>query len=104
MVIFIDESGTHKQSGHAANAIVYIKIENLEEVEQELKEILKKLNLDFFHWADHGWKVRSKFLKKIIKLDFTFKIGIFKSPVKTNRMTETIFEKLITEKAKNCQK
>lgn len=26
MVIFIDESGTHKQSGHAANAVVYIKI------------------------------------------------------------------------------
>lgn len=98
MVIFIDESGTHKQSGLAANAIVYIKIENLGEVEQNLKEILKELRLDFFHWADHGWKVRKRFLKKIIKLDFTFKIGIFANPVKTDEMTEMVFKELITEK------
>ncbi len=98
MVIFIDESGTHKQSGHAANAIVYIEIENLQEVEEEIKEILKQLKFDFFHWADHGWKVRSKFLKKIIKLDFTFKIGIFKNPVKTDQMTGIVLEELITEK------
>lgn len=98
MVIFIDESGTHKQSGHAANAIVYIKIENLEEVEQHLKEILKELKLDFFHWADHGWKVRKRFLKKIIKLRFTFKIGIFANPVKTDEMTEIVLKGLITEK------
>lgn len=39
MVIFIDESGTHKQSGHATNAVVCIKIENLEKVEEK---ILKK--------------------------------------------------------------
>lgn len=97
MVIFIDESGTHKQSGHAANVVVYIKIENLEEVEQSLKEILHELELDFFHWADHGWKVRSRFLKKIIKLDFTFKIGIFKNPVKTDEMTGVVLEELITE-------
>lgn len=99
MVIFIDESGTHKQSGHAANAIVYIKITNLEEVEQGLKEILKDLELDFFHWADHGWKVRNRFLKKIIRLNFTFKIGIFQNPIKTHEMTETVFGELITEKA-----
>lgn len=97
MVIFIDESGTHKQSGHAANAIVYIEIEHLEEVEGEIRKILGELKLDFFHWADHGWKVRNRFLKKIIKLDFTFKIGIFANPVKTDEMTEIVLEELITE-------
>lgn len=97
MVIFIDESGTHKQSGHTANAIVYIKIENLEKVEQQIRKILEKLKLEVFHWADHGWKVRNKFLKEIIKLDFTFKVGIFKNPVKTNEITEIVLEKLITE-------
>ncbi len=98
MVIFIDESGTHKQSGHASNAIVYIRIENLVDVEEKIKSILAKLELETFHWADHGWKVRNRFLKEIINLDFTFKVGIFKNPVKTNEMTEAVLESLITEK------
>lgn len=98
MVIFIDESGTHKQSGHASNAVVYIKIENLEKVEEQIKTILIELDLEVFHWADHGWKVRNRFLKQIIKLDFTFKVGIFKNPVKVSEITEIVLEKLITEK------
>lgn len=98
MVIFIDESGTHKQSGHAANAVVYITLDNIEKVEDQLKQILNNMDLESFHWADHGWKVRDKFLKEIIKLDFTFKVGIFKNPVKTGDMTEVVFQHLITEK------
>ena len=99
MVIFIDESGTHKQSGHASDVIVYIKVEKLEKVEAQIRQILEELNLEVFHWADHGWKVRNKFLKKIINLDFTFKAGIFKNPVKTDEITETILTSLITEKS-----
>lgn len=60
MVIFIDESGTHKQSGHAVNAVVYIQIENLEKVEEQMRKILAGLKLDSFHWAEHGWKVNRK--------------------------------------------
>ena len=98
MVIFIDESGTHKQSGHASNAVVYIKIKNLTGVEEEIKSTLTKLELETFHWADHGWKVRNRFLKEIINLDFTFKVGIFRNPVKTDEMTEIVLESLITER------
>lgn len=98
MVIFIDESGTHKQSGHAANAVIYITLDNVEEVENQLRQIVIDLDLESFHWAEHGWKVRGKFLKQIIKLNFKFKVGIFKNPVKTNEMTETVFQHLITEK------
>lgn len=98
MVIFIDESGTHKQAGYAVNAVVYITMENVEEVENQLKQIVADLSLDSFHWAEHGWKVRNKFLKKIIKLKFRFKVGIFQNPVKTSEMTEVIFQHLITEK------
>jgi|SRR3989344_2582913 len=98
MVIYIDESGTHKQSGHTANAVVYITLDNIEVVESQLKQILVDLKLESFHWADHGWKVREKFLKEVIKLDFTFKVGIFKNPVKMGEMTEAVFQHLITEK------
>lgn len=61
MVIFIDESGTHKQTGYANVAIVYIEIKNLEKTEKQLAKILEELNLEVFHWADQGWKVREKF-------------------------------------------
>lgn len=98
MVIFIDESGTHKQSGHAANAVVYIKIDNLEKVEEQMRKILAELKLEAFHWAEHGWKVRINFLQKILALDFTFKVGVFKNPVKIGEMTEAIFQHLLTEK------
>lgn len=98
MVIFIDESGTHKQSGHATNAVVYITLENIEKVENQIRQILGEMELDSFHWADHGWKIRDKFLKEIIKLDFEFKVGIFKNPVKMGEMTENVFQHLITEK------
>lgn len=98
MVIFIDESGTHKQSGHAANAIVYIRIKRLEEVEEKIRQILSELKLESFHWAEHGWKVRINFLKRILKLDFTFKVGIFKNPVKMGEVTETVFHYLLIEK------
>lgn len=98
MVIFIDESGTHKQSGHAANAVVYITLDDIEEVESQLRQIIADMDLKSFHWAEHGWKIREKFLKKVIKLEFKFKVGIFKNPVKTGEMTETVFQHLITEK------
>lgn len=98
MDVFIDESGNHKQAGYAANAVVYITIENLETVEGKLKQIIQDLDLESFHWAEHGWKVKGKFLKEIIKLNFKFKVGIFKNPVKTNDMTETVFQHLITER------
>ena len=97
MVIFIDESGTHKQSDHASNALVYVEVKNLETFENKMLKLLNKLDLKTFHWADHGWKVRNKFLEQVNDLSFTFKIGIFKNPVKTHEMTETVFQHLITE-------
>ncbi len=98
MVIFIDESGTHKQTGYANVAIVYIEIKNLEKTEKQLVKILKKLNLEVFHWADQGWKVREKFFSKLAEINFTFKIAIFENPAATDLMIEVVFQHLITEK------
>lgn len=97
MVIFIDESGTHKQSDHSTNALVYVEIKNLEKFESEISKLAGTLDMDTFHWADHGWKVRNKFLEGINELSFTFKVGVFKNPAKVHEMTETVFQYLITE-------
>lgn len=40
MVIFIDESGTHKQTDHATIALVYVEIANLEKFEEAVEKIV----------------------------------------------------------------
>jgi len=52
MVIFIDESGTHKQSSHASNALVYVEVKNLEIFENKMVKLPEKLDIGAFHWAD----------------------------------------------------
>ncbi len=98
MIVFIDESGIHKQTGHSTTAVVYVEIRNLEKVEKQILKILKSLNIDSFHWAEHGWKVREKFFKQAINLNFIFKVAIFENPVSSSKMMELVFQHLITEK------
>lgn len=97
MVIFIDESGTHKQDGHSTTAVVYIEVDYAEEFNKKIKEIEEELRLNSFHWSEERWDVREKFLTKIAKLDFNAKVAVFKNPVKPAKMLEVVFKHLITE-------
>ncbi len=98
MNIYIDESGIHKQEGHSTTTVVYLEIEQQEKFQRDIELILKNLKLAHFHWSDQGWKVRMKFLKKAINLDFIFKVAIFQNPVNPEKMMEIVFLHLITEK------
>ncbi len=98
MVVFIDESGTHKQEGHATMAVVYVEVVNREKFEKGFSEALQEVDIEEFHWADQGWKVRRKFFEKVFSLDFFFKVAIFKNPANPERMMEIVFQHLITEK------
>lgn len=97
MVIFIDESGTHTQTGHATTAVVYITISNLDKVEQKILKAEKEIKIQTFHWGEERWQVRNKFLAKVLELDFVVKIAIFENPVHPERMIEVVFQHLITE-------
>lgn len=97
MVIFIDESGTHKKTGHAATVLVYIEVDNFEKFEQELKKIEQDLRISSFHWAEERWLMKNKFMSAIFNLDFTVKVAIFENPVYPARMIEYVFQHLITE-------
>ncbi|MEK7504379.1 MAG: DUF3800 domain-containing protein [Patescibacteria group bacterium] len=98
MVVFIDESGIHKQEGHSTVAVVYVEIFNLLKFQEQFEEILKRLRIKEFHWADHGWKVRKKFFEAIASLDYLFKVAIFENPTNQVKMMEIVFQHLITEK------
>lgn len=97
MVIFIDESGTHKQTDHSAVILVYVEISNLEEFEKTIERIEEKLKIKYFHWTDESWEKREKFINNLLKLDFTFKVAILKNPVKLSKSIEDILKHLVIE-------
>ena len=97
MVIFIDESGTHKQVDHATIALVYVEIVNLEEFEKAVEKIEEKLNIKYFHWTDEKWEKREKFIEQILKLDFFVKVAILKNPVKLATSLEEALRHLVVE-------
>jgi len=97
VVIFIDESGTHKQTDHASIALVYVEISNLEEFEKEVEKIEHDLGIKYFHWSDEKWAKREKFLERLIKLDFTVKVAILDNPVKLSESLEKALMHLVIE-------
>jgi hypothetical protein len=97
MIVYIDESGTHKQDGHSTTAVVYVEVDHDQEFNDRIMEIERELRLESFHWSEERWDVREKFLTRIAKLDFTAKVAIFKNPLKQDKMLEVVFQHLITE-------
>lgn len=97
MYIFIDESGIHKTVGRSTFSVVYVEIPNLDKTRKQLIEINKKLGIDSFHWAEQRWVYRTRYLKRVIGLDFLFKIAIFENPVNSDMAFSRIFEHLIRE-------
>ncbi len=97
MIIYIDESGTHRHDGHSTTAVVYIEVMYDQDFNNKIREIEEELRLNSFHWSEERWIVREKFLSKIAKLDFSAKVAIFKNPVKQSKMMEVVFGHLITE-------
>lgn len=97
MVIFIDESGTHKQSGHATIALVYVEITNLDEFEKEVENIEQNLGIKYFHWTDERWNTREKFIEKLLKLDFSLKVAILDNPVRLSKSFEEALRHLVVE-------
>jgi len=97
MVIFIDESGTHKPTDHSTIALVYVEVPNLEKFEKAVEKIEKQAGIRYFHWADERWSTRDKFLAELLKLNFTLKVAILKNPVKFSESFESVLKHLVVE-------
>ncbi|MDA2922962.1 DUF3800 domain-containing protein [Patescibacteria group bacterium AH-259-L07] len=98
MLIFIDESGIHKDVEHSTFVLAYIKTENYQVLEKQIIKIEKRLKIDYFHWAKTVWKVKEKFMDEALKLDFTTKIAVVKNPVNPVRELERVLVHMIVEK------
>lgn len=93
MIIFIDESGVHRPTGHSVFALVLIKSIDIQFVEEKVISVEKKLDIESFHWADSAWPVKIKFFNQILSLPFTFIIEIFNNPVKQDKALEEVIIK-----------
>ncbi len=60
MFIFIEESGVHKAVDHSTFVLVYVEIDNYDQIECQIKAVEKKLKVDYFHWAHTVWKVKAE--------------------------------------------
>ncbi len=102
MIVFIDESGIHKAVGHSTIALVYLEVLTETDFDEYIKGIEKDLGIREFHWADYGskrgWMIRKKFVEKISKLDFHFKVAILNNPINMSLKMENILDYLLVEK------
>lgn len=99
MHIFLDESGTHKQNGNTAIAVIFVANNDLEQVGNAVIEAEKQLGIDYFHWADHNWNFKEKFLQKISHTNFTVKIITIKNPFVWSHYEKALKYSLVNEKS-----
>ena len=98
MLIFVDESGVHKNVDNSTFVLVYLEIENYNQLEKEIKKIEKELKIDYFHWKEMVWNVKKKFMERMFKLDFNVKIAVIKNPINPNKELERVLMHMIVEK------
>ncbi len=78
--IFLDESGTHKNTGNTSVVLVFVTSTNLETLNSGVIEIENQLGIKYFHWTEYSWKFKEKFLRGITHLPFSLKVLVFKNP------------------------
>ncbi len=98
MVIFIDESGIHKQTDHSTFVLVYIEPKNYEELESNIVALEKKLGIAEFHWAHTVWKVKKEFMEEALRFEFIAKIAVVDNPVDPAQELERALLHMIVER------
>ncbi len=96
ITIFLDESGIHKVTGKFCVVLIYIPNNSLNEVDRQITEHERKMNIRPFHWSDHNWNFRRKFLHCITTINFTMKIFVSENPFEELKYQKAI-RNLLTE-------
>jgi hypothetical protein len=96
MLIFIDESGIHKQDGKSTTALVYVEVRYEEKLNKVILGLEKDLKIQPFHWSKQIWKIRNAFLEKLLVEDFEVKIFVFSNPF-TEEKLENAWRHLLVD-------
>ncbi len=95
MHVFLDESGTDKQHGNSAVALVCVEIKQIEKLESSILELEQRLKIPPFHWSRSAWPVREKFIRSIANEDFTLRVATIKNPFDASYVYESIVGRLL---------
>ena len=101
MLIFIDESGIHKQGGQSTTALVYVKVEHIDSLNAAILLIEKALKIEPFHWSKQVWKIREAFLRAVMKEEFEVKIFVFQNPFTQDKFERALKHLLIEKRITN---
>jgi hypothetical protein len=99
MLVFIDESGTHRQGGYSVIALICIaSTTTLEKLNHEVLLLEQAIGTTYFHWAYRGWPFRHDFVLGIAKLDFTIRIAQLANPIILDQSLANILPYLLPER------
>lgn len=99
MLVFIDESGTHRQSGYSVIALVCVSnTDALERLNDNVLSLEQAIGTTYFHWADRGWPFRREFVQGIAKLDFTIRLAQLTNPIKLDQSLVDTLPYLLPER------
>lgn len=97
MLIFIDESGIHKQVDHSTFVLAYIESRQYAVLEKQIIDIERKTRITEFHWSKTVWKIKVAFMDEVLGLDFTAKVAVVKNPVRPAEELERVLAHLMVE-------
>ena len=100
MYLFIDESGVHKSKDNSSVAIVYIELENIDDINNSIKRAEGKLHISTFHWTKHIWKIRSDFMTSLINKEYNVKVAIVTNPFNKQKFLSALEGLIIERKIK----
>lgn len=103
MIIAIDESGTHRQSGYSVIALVCVMSSDaLNKLDCGVIELEKTIGITSFHWAYKGWPFRRDFIKGLNKFDFSIRLVQLNNPTKLNDAMAETLPYIISEQNIEC--
>lgn len=101
MIVFIDESGIHRQSGQSSAVLVYVAVGDLDSLNRTIIQAEKDLGITNFHWSKHIWKIRQAFLESVKKERFAVKVALLKNPFSEEILEAAITCLLVEKRIKN---
>jgi len=101
MLVFVDESGIHKQIDNSTFVLVYVTVKNYSDFSKTVLKTEKELNINHFHWSESVWEVKRKFLENILEEHFSFKVAVVRNPIDPFKEMERLLPHLLIEKDLN---
>jgi hypothetical protein len=81
MYLFVDESGTNRQTGVCSFVAVIVKAASIPALNRGVIAVEKLLGIETFHWSGTAWPLKEKFINELNNYDFRFVFQINKNPL-----------------------